>query len=58
MLNILSFGQKKIYYGWLIVGVLFLFNALNINKLDHPAATPVSTMLSGLNLIIKKYKRI
>ena len=30
MLNILSFGPKKIYYGWLIVGVLFLFNALGI----------------------------
>ena len=30
MLNILSLRSKKIYYGWMIVGVLFLFNALGI----------------------------
>ena len=30
MLNIFSFRSKKIYYGWLIVGVLFLFNSIGI----------------------------
>jgi len=30
MLNIFTFRSKKIYYGWLIVAVLFLFNALGI----------------------------
>jgi len=30
MLNIFSIRSKKIYYGWLIVGVLFLFNAVGI----------------------------
>jgi len=30
MLNIFSIRSKKIYYGWLIVGVLFLFNVIGI----------------------------
>lgn len=30
MLNIFSIRSKKIYYGWLIVGVIFLFNSIGI----------------------------